>query len=363
VNHFEQWGKKALKQGLLYAKNYLPPLHADKLRPACAVVLQYHSVSPSHDLNADYINPGLSVTQKDFERQIEFLVRNYNVMTMDQLLTYVQTEQKGTKMALAVTFDDGYRDNYFYAFPILRAYNVPALFYLTTDCIDGGTYFWISELRYIILKSTKTRIRLDTLEEKYTLGSSNDRFRVIQDIKERMLSVPRAGREEIMSELRHQAGIKDTRPLNGTMLNWKDVEEMHQAGMSFGAHTLSHPSLPYIPFEEAKREILESKRVLEDHLDEKVKHFCYPNPGGLVNFNGELRRIVEEAGYSSAATSEPGYVKAGDDLLQLKRKGIYRVFSNLSDFYYWVEKEVLMEQWKKLAGLGHFSQSLSTRPL
>ncbi len=114
--------------------------------------------------------------------------------------------------------------------------------------------------------------------------------------------------------------------------------------MSFGSHTLSHPSLPYIPKEEAREEIFKSKRILEDELGEPVAHFSYPNPGDKVNLNSEVKEMVREAGYLSAVTSMTGLVEYGGDPLELRRKGIYRKFASLPHFYFWIEREGVIRE-------------------
>jgi peptidoglycan/xylan/chitin deacetylase (PgdA/CDA1 family) len=123
------------------------------------------------------------------------------------------------------------------------------------------------------------------------------------------------------------------------MLNIEEVKEMGRNGMNFGSHTLSHPSLPYVPKEEAWIEIFESKQNLEKELAEPILHFSYPNPGDKVNFNSEIKGMAKKAGYVSAVTSMNGYVEYGGDPLELRRKGIYRKFSSLPNFYFWIEKE------------------------
>ena len=103
------------------------------------------------------------------------------------------------------------------------------------------------------------------------------------------------------------------------MLNWKEVREMRQHGMHFGAHSVSHPLLPSVPLKEAEEEIFTSKAELEEHLKEPVYHFSYPNPGGGVHCSEAVKGLVAESGYLTAVTSSPGYVKLGDDSLELQR--------------------------------------------
>ena len=122
---------------------------------------------------------------------------------------------------------------------------------------------------------------------------------------------------------------------------------MRRGGMTFGSHTLSHPSLPYIPDEEAWREISRSKAIIEQQLDEPALHFCYPNPTGKKNFNQRLTTMLREAGYESAVTSQNGYVVPGDGVLELRRKGINRQHGALSDFYFQIEEDAIRDAWKR----------------
>ena len=113
--------------------------------------------------------------------------------------------------------------------------------------------------------------------------------------------------------------------------------------MHFGAHTVSHPSLPNIPEHEARCEIINSKRVLEERLSEEIRHFSYPNPGDVRHSSPAIANMLKDEGFSSATTSLPGRVVEGDEIYQLKRKGIYSLFKKLPDFYFWIQKEALAD--------------------
>jgi peptidoglycan/xylan/chitin deacetylase (PgdA/CDA1 family) len=102
------------------------------------------------------------------------------------------------------------------------------------------------------------------------------------------------------------------------MLNWSEVAEMSRNGVSFGAHTLSHPFLPALPLDQAKDEILASKQIIEAHLRTQVKHFAIPN-GQPADFNKTLTNFCREIGFHTIVTTVAGVVDQKADLLSLRR--------------------------------------------
>ncbi len=340
--------KAGITQGLFHGR-LLNPFKRGRLYTGSGVILQYHSVSPA-DWSYLYINPSLSITPENFERQIAFVTKYFRVVSLDQLLAHSR-DRKASETLFAITFDDGYRDNYIHAFPILRKYNAPATFYLTTECINGDTFLWTSELRYLLLMTIVPQMHLSSLSEEFALDSGLNRMKSLERIKRLLIPKSRREREDVLSEIRRKACVKEMAVLKKTMLNWDEVRTMRKAGMSFGSHTLSHPSLPYVPPDEAKREIFESREALMAQLDEEIPHFSFPNPCNQPNFNPDLKAMLKDAGYKSAATSSSGYVSRGYDPFELKRKGIYGAYSNLPDFYRWLIKDAFLQRWKSLVGM------------
>ena len=243
-----------------------------------AYILAYHSVCPPDDPYLNYIGTNLAVPPEVFERQIAFLVKHYKVVSLSRLADFLESGYSGKLPLLALTFDDGYRDNYRYAFPILRKYGAEATFYLTTDCIDSNYPMWPLETAFIILNSDRTELSIDGFDHPLDLRTPQTKRSALRTLKRHLTRLPRRQREQVLARLRRDARVDDTTPLCNAMLRWEEVKQMRRAGMEFGSHTCSHPSLPYIPFNEARDEIVLSKQSLENVLDEPVVHFCYPNP-------------------------------------------------------------------------------------
>ena len=102
------------------------------------------------------------------------------------------------------------------------------------------------------------------------------------------------------------------------MLSWKQVREMSDGGISFGSHTLTHPLLTRIPRRQAQKEIRLSREIIEQQAGQAVTSFAYPSG----DFNSDIKRIVQDAGYSAAVSTVPGSNRVHDDVHALKRNVI-----------------------------------------
>lgn len=339
VEIFLAFPKSLVKQAF-FLKSCLSPTLNGNDRNISGVILQYHSVVAEKKSSMAYISPSLSVSARDFDKQMLFMKKYYQPQNLTNFIKKYKDNAIGHRCIFVVSFDDGYRDNYIYALPILKKYNIQAIFYLTVDCIDKRPP-WPSELRFLIYKTNKTLLNLSSLSVSLLVDDAANKESAYNNLKKMMVRMNCSGRESVLSEISRKAALKisDMKELDGLMLTWKDVHEMRAQGMEIGSHTLSHPSLPFISLDEADKEIRQSKDMLERALDAPVEHFSYPNPGDYLNFNKTLKALLEEAGYLSAATSVPGHVHRGDDPWALRRKGIYRTYSNLASFNFWVGRE------------------------
>ena len=120
------------------------------LRRPCKV-LTYHRILPEELLTGEVTQRSLIVTTETFRRQLLFLKSKYDILTMDG---YVNTLQQGAdfrKPSCVIAFDDGWRDNYLYALPILKELSVPAIIFVATEHVDSGKEFWPERLTRIMV--------------------------------------------------------------------------------------------------------------------------------------------------------------------------------------------------------------------
>ena len=304
-----------------------------------AVILRYHSVSTEADGTHLCLDPGLAVTPADFDDQCTYLRKHYNVISLDEMVDRVKQGEPQPPKAVALTFDDGYLDNYTQAFPILRKHDLNATFYVTTNCIDNEEIFWVGLLRFVVFTSQVAVLETkDPIAFRLPLGDAVQRKEAFTQLVIRMKNIPTPQRLALLEAVRVAGEIDDLSPLSEIMMTWDQVREMHQAGMIFGAHTLTHPNLPNATFEEAQTEIIGSQAALAAQLRAPVRHFSYPNGRGSAHLTDEVKGIVRDAGYDSSTTSLTGSVQAGDDLLALKRIGIYNRHGAMPEFTLGIER-------------------------
>jgi len=224
------------------------------------IILCYHSIS---DLRQD----DLAVRIDDFRYQIEYLLKEgYENISLKEYYDILQNGDCSSNRKFALTFDDGYADNYFNAFPILKERNLKATIFLITDYIGTERLF---------------------KPEKYMA-----KFRGTPDIYR--------------------------------FLNWDQVREMKEWGISFGSHSCSHPILTEVSLDEARKEIIDSKSIIEKNTGGHVGFICYPSGA----FNDSIIDIVKRSGYEGGVvTSVSCGVK--NKSYTLKRVSVYRADKRL----------------------------------
>jgi len=253
----QQWSL-ALRRDLKYALLPFGWLRVQGLKllgrwPKGSVrILLYHRVE-------DIRRYPLTVQTKAFERQIEYLKANYQPVSLDDVPALLESEREASdKESVAITFDDGYEDNYTRAFPVLNRLGIPATIYLVTEFIGQETEFpWIKKLG----------------------------------------------------------------PPTYRILSWEQVKEMAGQGVTFGPHTSAHVSLATLSEERQAEEIARSSELIEQHLGSPCRHFCYPF-GSLADFNQKTVQLLKKQGFQTATTAVAGCSPPGSDLMKLRRTAI-----------------------------------------
>lgn len=297
-------------------------------------ILMYHRVLDKNDDETSYVQPGLYITRGVFEKQMAFLSRKYNLISLERMTGYLNKKKSPPLKSMAITFDDGWKDNYLYAYPILKKYNVPATIFLTTDFIDSDNTFWFNDINMILAKKNMTPQGLSGILKKVLsddeYGSSfqyleSGRIESVPVDSDKVIDVLKKFDPDtimrIITELKKETGdlLKRT-GVKRQMLSWEDVVEMQKGGIKFGSHGCSHRMLPGLGEEEIKRELTESKKIMEEKLGEEVEFFTYPNG----DYNDRIRNMVKDCGYIGALTTgDKAGQEAGADIYSLKRINVH----------------------------------------
>ncbi|MEM4407031.1 MAG: polysaccharide deacetylase family protein [Candidatus Methanomethylicaceae archaeon] len=221
------------------------------------VVLCYHSIHPSRSF--------ASASPELFSTHLQWLKENTDIVPFTQIPEIASKQSELSRPVVAITFDDGYRDNYEYAFPLLQRYKIPATFFVTVGLLV------------------------------------NDR-----KVVERFLY------------------LRNCEPWEIEPLSWEQVREMHRTGMEIGVHTYSHPNLAHLSVDEAKSELQIAKEILEAQLGSEVATLAYPFGKYRRHFTDETVRIAKDLGFRYGAAVAFRSVRASDSPLAIPRLFVTR---------------------------------------
>lgn len=271
----------------------------------------YHRVCPARDSRSlEPLNP------RGFEKQMEYFCRSYEPLSLDQLAQYICQGKTFPEKAVVITFDDGYKDNYLYAYPVLKKYRIPATIFLTTGHIGTGNLLWPDKVRYIIQHTTLAEVNLGAFGN-HSLKSERDKARAGFLIVEKMKKLPEDKKIQLIEQLVTECGVDIPAALGERyILSWEEVMEMSNNGIDFGAHSVTHPILTQVPLEQAKWEIMQSKKDIEERLGKQVTAFAYPNG----DYNSKLAGFVKECGFTCAVSVLPcKLISSKDNPYELSR--------------------------------------------
>jgi peptidoglycan/xylan/chitin deacetylase (PgdA/CDA1 family) len=285
------------------------------MRPATAVILMYHSIVDEPELTRNTI--GISQSRRHFEAHMRTLVERFKVVTLDDIAQFAQARRPLPPRAVAVTFDDGFADNYDDALPVLTRYGIPATFYVTVDGIETGTLPWYCRVNFAVRTTRRTEWRDSELDRVCHIRTIEERQTVLLRAWE--LGARKTGRaqREFVQEIETSLDVEP--PSNRMMLTCNELRALRNEGHLVGGHTVSHPNLAHVSEEEARSEIQGCKEYIETVLGESIHHFSYPHPALNPCWNSSTTRITREAGFKSAVLTDCGSVRRGDDPLALKR--------------------------------------------
>jgi peptidoglycan/xylan/chitin deacetylase (PgdA/CDA1 family) len=285
----------------------------ERRRRAQFQILFYHRVNDDEEAICD------TVPVRTFAVQMELLKEHFCVLP---LLELVEAKERNhiPPNAVAITFDDGYRDNYENAFPVLRRLGLPATIFVTTGSVASRELLWhdqffdaFAQASVPFVSFNGGRLPLRTVAEKRAAVAVLARQLRKCDPQRRIAELHR-----LVAELK----VPEPDPDRWRKLDWDQIREMAGAGISFGAHTVTHPILTRVPREEAAAEIEESRKALETQLGSRVTLFAYPN-GAHGDFDESVKQVLRDAGFRCAVTTVPGVNDTATDPLELRREAMW----------------------------------------
>ncbi|WP_185974299.1 polysaccharide deacetylase family protein [Litoribacter populi] len=293
-----------------------------------ALVLMYHKIgSPKTDPWK------LAVSERNFDAQMKWLARNCKVISTAEMVENLKTGKVKSR-TIALTFDDGYQDNYLLAKPILEKYNLPATFFISDKCLEERTGFWWDELEEIALhsktlpasfRSSDTFMELGeeatiingywrSNQQYYAMDPVNKRSELYLKLWEEFSPLEYKDQESRLSQIKSWAKVTETSVEK--CMTREQLKEMGQNDLfTIGAHTHSHPALSSHHYEYQYKEILQNLNYIEASIGRRPKFLAYPSG----KYNEDTLNVVKELELDAAFTTIPTLINKRTSAFEMGR--------------------------------------------
>jgi peptidoglycan/xylan/chitin deacetylase (PgdA/CDA1 family) len=272
-------------------------------------ILLYHGVH-GHDEELGLRNSsGKHIAAPRFAAQMEHLAGTRPVVSMSDIAALYRGDGDIPDGAVAVTFDDGFRNNHEHAWPILEKYRIPATIYVATGFIGSGKMIWTDLLESALLLSREQRldIEIGEVHRTWDLADSGARLACLGEIKAICKAMPYRDKDAVVTRVIETLRVdpRDQHPLYAFM----DWDELHQMAASplidIGAHTIDHVSLAKVSVEEMRRQVDGSVAALEASMGSPCSLFSYPE-GQADDYNAEAVAHLRSRGFDHCPTAIHG---------------------------------------------------------
>ncbi|MBA4395829.1 MAG: hypothetical protein C0394_00345 [Syntrophus sp. (in: bacteria)] len=300
-------GKKELLADILFNSNLVNLFKRLPMRNKL-IILNYHRLRPKDPEFSTVFDDGVyNLDADEFARQVKWLKNNTRVLSEEELLDCYEDgifiPPKTSAPSVVITFDDGYRDNYTVAYPILKYYEVPAILFVATQMVNARHIPWWDVIANLIKRCAKPAIRF----EDQPFSMDTQKMDAIAFFQLRMKQEPYERTKYLLQELADvcEVAFPDPGLQDREILTWEEIREMTQHKIAIGSHTHTHRVLSTITPNAQKEEMILSKLIIEQETGRPVISISYP-VGELRYITSETSNIAASAGYLLGFTTNTG---------------------------------------------------------
>jgi peptidoglycan/xylan/chitin deacetylase (PgdA/CDA1 family) len=323
--------KRQIKAGLSRAVAIVAPALWRMRRASRLLVLMYHRVLPPGHPERATEQAGMFVSPATLAMHLDTLATlGFTFHHLDDWIDAADAGNAPLGLCCSVTFDDGWRDNYDYAFPVLRERLVPATIFLVSDMVGGSYSFWPNRIATLLsnggaqaLDASPAWLRNLVRSSPFTRAAMPVDEAAIDAVIDGCKSHSDAEMLDIVSACERQSGL--SAPRARTLMDWQEIGEMRASGLiRFGSHTRRHSRLSKLTTRAALLdELVGSSETIAKHVGERPRVFCYPNG----DTTPDAVRLVRE-NFHAAVTTARGWYRSGQDRHTIPRVGLHEDVSS-----------------------------------
>lgn len=265
-------------------------------------ILMFHRVIPKTDKPRIHNHLSLEITPEHLNATIEyFRKRKYEFIRLDDLTDWLNINANNKKKFVIFTFDDGYVDNLEFAYPVFKRQDVPFTIYITTSFPEKMAVLWWYILEEIILNHDSVNYTHNGREMAFDCSDVPGKEKAFNEIRKLIMSYNETERDSRIEKFVTDYGFTRNHKNANLVLSWEQIIQLsHDPLVSIGAHTLNHYNLCAISLNDAQKEILQSKLLIESKIGKRVDHFSYP----LGKYSEEIVAYCREVGFKTATTTK-----------------------------------------------------------
>lgn len=284
-------------------------------------ILLYHGVTDKEPKGIENYS-GKHIKKEDFYKQMSYIKKNCVILSINEVVEHYLNRKAFSGNSVAVTFDDGFKNNYTNAVPILEELGIPAVFYISTGFIGNDKMFWVDVLEDSINRCEKRKIKVNLSGPPviFQLGTPELKIRAIEEIKRYCKQVNNTKKNRVLLELQEETRVASHSSFDNYLkMDWNAVKKLDSNPLfTIGGHTENHSILAALPLAEMKLEIEHSLTALEENLNHKIMDYSYPE-GQRCHYNNDVIGVLKEKGIRCCPSAVHGINTLEDDLFHLKR--------------------------------------------
>ena len=243
-------------------------------------------------------------------------------MSLNEIVFNLENKNSLPENTCAITFDDGFENNYSIAAPILDDFKIPATFYFSTDFIENNAMSWIDKIEHCLEKSKKGIINLPWKKENINFSEKKTKIFILNSIRKNIKKNLKINIDEFVNLIFEQCNLKVPNKLNTDLdkkINWQQVKEMQNNSLfNIGGHSHKHISLGSLSPKEVDYQIYKSFYLFKKRAKIVLKHYSYPE-GQEIDYNNSIIKKLKKKNIKICPTALPGVNNIRTDLFKLKR--------------------------------------------
>lgn len=329
--------KKYIKTGYHYLRSLLSRYRLSRIENGCLIILTYHRILPEQHPACLLEQPGMVLSPDALDMQLALLTQVATPILLEDWLSKKQNAQLDSALYFAVTFDDGWKDNYDYALPVLKKHNIPATIFLVSKMVGSDKDFWPGRLSTLIkaiatFSSTLTSSGMDKILDTGEISRIKN---ISNDFIDTTINQAKQYSDAEINQMIDEFYLKNPAIIENksvrVLLNEEEIKEMESTTLiNFGSHTQNHQRMSDRLSDETLRdEIKASKNDIDDLCQRVSPIFCYPNG----DTSAKAAHMVSTT-YIGACTTQKGINQPDCNAFELKRFNLHNGNSGYREIFF-----------------------------